>query len=66
MTGFLVDEMFPIAAAALLRDAYGHNAVYVAEVGLQATNDAQVAAAARAHGRAAVTETSQISPASAT
>lgn len=56
MTGFLVDEMFPIAAAALLRDPYGHDAVHVAEVGLHATEDAQVAAAARATGRAVVTE----------
>jgi uncharacterized protein DUF5615 len=56
VTGFLVDEMFPMAAAALLRDTYGHDAVHVAEVGLQATDDAQVAAAARAGGRAVVTE----------
>jgi hypothetical protein len=56
VTAFLVDEMFPIAAAALLRDLYGHDAVHVAEVGLQATEDTQVAAAARAQGRAVVTE----------
>lgn len=56
MTAFLVDEMFPIATAALLRDSYGHDAVHVTEVGLQATEDTQVAAAARAQGRAVVTE----------
>ena len=56
MTAFLVDEMFSIAAAALLRDTYGHDAVHVTEVGLQATEDTQVAAAARAQGRAIVTE----------
>lgn len=56
MTAFLVDEMFPMAAAALLRDSYGHDAVHVAEVGLQATEDTQIAAVARAQGRAVVTE----------
>ena len=56
MTAFLVDEMFPIAVAALLRDSYGHDAVHVAEVGLEATEDTQIAAAARAQGRAVVTE----------
>ncbi len=56
MTAFLVDEMFPMAAAALLRDTFGHDAVHVAEVGLSAAEDHQVAAAARAEGRAVVTE----------
>lgn len=56
MTAFLVDEMFPPAAAALLREKYGHDALHVCEVGLQAADDAQVAAAARAEGRAVVTE----------
>jgi hypothetical protein len=56
VTAFLVDEMFPIAAAAHLRDTYGHDAVHVTEVGFQATEDSQVAAAARAQGRAVVTE----------
>lgn len=55
MTAFLIDEMFPVAAEQL-RDAYGHDAVHVAEVGLRATEDAHVAAAARAEGRAVVTE----------
>ena len=48
--------MFPIAAAALLRDTYGQDAVPVAEVGLRAADDAQVATTARAEGRAVVTE----------
>ena len=51
----LVDEMFPMAAAELLRTTYGHDAAHVAEVGLRATADAQVAAAARAENRAVVT-----------
>src|SRR5215467_8492631 len=48
--------MFPIAAAELLRDTNGHEAVHVAEVGLRAAEDIHVAAAARAEGRAIVTE----------
>ena len=56
MTRFLVDEMFPRTAAVLLRDTYHHDAVHVAEIGLQATGDTLVAAAARAQGRAVVTE----------
>ncbi len=56
MTAFLVDEMFPPAAAVLLREKYGHDAIHVSEAGLQSVEDAQVAAAARAEGRAVVTE----------
>ena len=56
MTAFLIDEMFPAAVALLLRETYGHDAVHVAEIGLRAAGDAQVAAAARAQGRAVVTE----------
>lgn len=56
MTAFLVDEMFPSAAAVLLREKYGHDAVHVVEAGLQGAEDAQVAATARAEGRAVVTE----------
>ena len=56
MTAFLVDEMFPPAVAGLLRDTYGHDAVHVTEIGLRAAEDAQVAAVARADGRAMVTE----------
>src|SRR5215469_11872054 len=48
--------MFPIATAALLRDTYGHDAVHVAETGLRAAEDAQVAAVARGEGWAVVTE----------
>lgn len=56
MTAFLIDEMFPPLAAALLRDSCGHDAVHVSEVGLQAAEDVQVAAVARAEGRAVLTE----------
>jgi len=56
VTAFIVDEMFPTATAVLLRDTYGHDAVHVVEVGLRAADDAQVAATARAEGRAVVTE----------
>ena len=44
-----------MAAAELLRDTHGQDAVHVAEVGLRAADDAQVAATARAEGRAVVT-----------
>ena len=56
MTAFLVDEMFPAAAAEILCTKYGHDAVHVTEVGLRAADDMQVAAAARVEGRAVVTE----------
>ena len=56
MTAFLIDEMFPVAAAELLRSRLGRDAVHVSEVGLRAADDVQVAAAARAEGRAVVTE----------
>jgi hypothetical protein len=56
VTAFLIDEMFPAAAAEILRTKYGHHAVHVTEVGLRAADDVQVAAAARAEGRAVVTE----------
>jgi hypothetical protein len=56
VSAFLIDEMFPIAAAVLLRDTYGHDAVHVAEAGLRAAEDAHVTAVARAEGRAVVTE----------
>jgi hypothetical protein len=55
VTAFLVDEMFP-AAAEILRTKYGHDAVRVTEIGLRAADDKQVAAVARAEGRAVVTE----------
>ena len=56
MTAFLIDEMFPSAAAVLLREKHGHDAIHVCEIGLQAADDSQVAAAGRADGRAVVTE----------
>ncbi|MGH3183829.1 MAG: DUF5615 family PIN-like protein [Streptosporangiaceae bacterium] len=56
MTAFLVDEMFPVAVAELLRTRYSHDAVHVAEIGLRAAPDTQVAAAGRVEGRAVVTE----------
>ncbi len=56
MTSFLLDEMFPTEAAALLRDWYSRDAVHVREVGLAATDDCVVAAAARSEGRTLVTE----------
>jgi hypothetical protein len=56
VTAFLIDEMYPAAAASLLRDKYGHDAVHVTETGLRGATDAQVAAAARADRRAVVTE----------
>jgi hypothetical protein len=56
VTSFLIDEMFPVAAAEVLRTMYGHDAAHVAEVGLRAADDAQVAATARADGRAVITE----------
>jgi hypothetical protein len=52
---FLLDEMFPVAAAALLRQG-GHDAQHVREVGLAGAADTKVAAFARQHGAAVVTE----------
>lgn len=56
MSRFLLDEMFPVAAAELLRERFGREAVHVSEVGLRATEDAEIAASARAQGWALVTE----------
>jgi hypothetical protein len=56
VTAFLIDEMFPMATAVVLRDTYGHDAAHVTEVGLRAAEDAQVAVVARGEGRAVVTE----------
>lgn len=53
---FLIDEMFSPTVAELLRDRHGHDAVHVTEVGLGATDDPDVAAAARDQDRALVTE----------
>jgi Domain of unknown function (DUF5615) len=56
LISFLIDEMFPAAAAGMLREKYGHDAIHVAEAGLRGAPDTQVAASARADGRAVVTE----------
>jgi hypothetical protein len=56
VTAFLIDEMFPAAAAELLRSSHGRDAVHVSEAGLRAAVDTRVAAAARAEDRAVVTE----------
>jgi diketogulonate reductase-like aldo/keto reductase len=56
VTSFLIDEMFPLGTAELLRTIHGRDAVHVCEAGLRAVDDAQVVAAARAEGRAVVTE----------
>jgi Domain of unknown function (DUF5615) len=56
VTAFLIDEMFPPAAAVLLREKRGFDAVHVCEIGLQAADDSQVAPTGRAEGRAVVTE----------
>jgi uncharacterized protein DUF5615 len=56
VTAFLIDEMFSPVVAQLLRDKYGHDAMHVNEIGLRAADDALIAAAARAQGRAVVTE----------
>jgi hypothetical protein len=53
---FLLDEMFPRAAAALLRDAFDHDAMHVGEVGLSGADDVTVATVARSERRAVVTE----------
>lgn len=53
---FLLDEMFSRAAAALLRDAFGHDAMHVGEVGLSGADDAVVATFARSEHCAVVTE----------
>jgi hypothetical protein len=52
----LIDEMFPPAVAELLGERHGHDAVHVTQVGLGATDDPDVAAAARDQDRALVTE----------
>lgn len=56
MIGLLIDEMYPVVAARLLRERHGCDAVHVAEIGMRATDDAEIAQRARADGRALVTE----------
>jgi hypothetical protein len=53
---FLLDEMFPGAAARHLRDEFEHDAVHMAERGLTGAADAEVAAAAITEHRVMVTE----------
>lgn len=53
---FLLDEMFPRAAATLLRDAFDHEAMHVGEGGLSGADDSAVATFARSEHRAVVTE----------
>jgi predicted nuclease of predicted toxin-antitoxin system len=52
----LLDEMFPPAAATVLRDEFGHDALHVGEVGLHGADDVVVATFARSERRAVVTE----------
>lgn len=56
MISFLIDEMFPIAAATLLREQHGLDAVHVGEVGMRGADDSAIAAVARSDGRVIVTE----------
>ena len=53
---FLLDDLFSPAAAALLRDEFGHDALHVGDVGLRSVDDAVVATFARSERRAVVTE----------
>ena len=53
---FLLDEMFPRAAAAVLRDPFDHDAMDVDEVGLSGADESEVATFARCEHRAVVTE----------
>lgn len=55
---FLIDEMFPAAAAELLR-ANGHDAVHVFERGLGARPDSELVALAKSESRVLVTENVQ-------
>lgn len=56
MIGLLLDQMFPVEAAARLREEHGCDAVHVLEIGLVGASDAAIASSARAGGRAVVTE----------
>lgn len=56
MTAFLIDAMFPVRTATLLRDNHGDDATQVAEMDMAAADDADVAVAAKAAGRVLVTE----------
>jgi predicted nuclease of predicted toxin-antitoxin system len=52
---FLLDQMFPPGRCRAPPDDLGHDAVHVAEVGLSAADDADIAAVARHERRAVVT-----------
>jgi branched-chain amino acid aminotransferase len=56
VTRLLLDEMFPLRAAEILRDEHGHQAAHVSEVGLEATADIDIATFARASDWAVITE----------
>jgi hypothetical protein len=56
VTRLLLDEMFPLHAAELLREQQGREAAHVSEFGLDATADADIATFARANQWAIVTE----------
>ena len=53
---FLLDEMFPRAAAAMLREDLDHDALHVGDVGLRGADDVTVATFARSEHRAVATE----------
>jgi hypothetical protein len=53
---FLIDEMFPPAAAQQLREDGRHAAEHVRDVGLAGASDEEVVSFARAHEAAVVTE----------
>ena len=56
MRHLLLDDMWPPAAARILRDEQGLSASHVFEEGLGATEDAVIAAHVRTHGWCLVTE----------
>lgn len=56
MTRFLLDEMFPPAAARLLSEQAEHAAAHVSDLGLGGADDATVATVARADHYVIVTE----------
>lgn len=56
MTTFLLDEVFPSAAAVILRERFSRYAHHARELGLDSVADAAVADVARSHGWALVTE----------
>jgi predicted nuclease of predicted toxin-antitoxin system len=53
---FLLDEMLPPAAAELLRERHGHEAIHVTEVGLGASEDDVIVEFARQNEHVIATE----------